>query len=112
MEIKKRCRLTGVPQGARFAREWGGGSRSNPLDVAVRNKWRALEDSTASEIPIEMDLTDEDAVPTYGKISEKVLHLRRLGIPYAIIGERLGINRWLAMRAFRWAKDGYRKNQI
>jgi len=46
------------------------------------------------------------------KISEKVLHLRRLGIPYAIIGERLGINRWQAMRAFRWAKDGYRKNQI
>ena len=77
-------------------------------------KWRAPSERirTASEIPVEVDLTDEDAVPTYMKISEKVLHLRRLGIPYAIIGERLGINRWLAMRAFRWAKDGYRKNQI
>jgi len=46
------------------------------------------------------------------KISEKVLHLRRLGMPYASIAERLRINRWMALRAVRWAKDGSSKNQI
>jgi hypothetical protein len=92
----------------------GGFGYFESSQCAATEEWRAPSERirTASEIPIEVDLTDEDAVPTYMKISEKVLHLRRLGIPYAIIGERLGINRWLAMRAFRWAKDGYRKNQI
>jgi len=51
-----------------------------------------------------MDLTNEDAVPIYMKISEKVLHLRRLGMPYATIAERLKINLWMAKRAARWAK--------
>lgn len=68
--------------------------------------WRAPSERirTASEIPIEVDLTDEDAVPIYMKISEKVLHLRKLGMPYTSICERLGINRWMALRAARWAK--------
>ena len=35
-----------------------------------------------------MDLTDENAVPTYMKISKKVLHLRRLGMSYPGISER------------------------
>ncbi len=48
-----------------------------------------------------MDLTDEDAVPTYVKISEKVLHLRRLGMTYASIAEHLGINLWMAKKAAR-----------
>ncbi len=59
-----------------------------------------------------MDLTDEDAIPIYMKVSEKVLHLRRLGMTYPSICEHLGVNRWMALRATRWAKDGYRKNQI
>jgi hypothetical protein len=68
--------------------------------------WRAPSERirTASEIPIEMDLTDEDAVPTYMKISEKVLHLRRLDMPYATIAERLKTNLWMAKRAARWGK--------
>jgi DNA invertase Pin-like site-specific DNA recombinase len=68
--------------------------------------WRAPSERirTASEIPIEVDLKDEDTSPIYMKISEKVLHLRRLGIPYAGICERLGVNRWMALRAVRWAK--------
>ena len=49
-----------------------------------------------------MDLTDEDAVPVYMKISEKVLHLRRLGMTYTNIAERLGINPWMAKKAARW----------
>ena len=49
-----------------------------------------------------MDLTDEDAVPVYVKISEKVLHLRRFGMTYTNIAERLGINPWMAKKAARW----------
>jgi len=49
-----------------------------------------------------VNLTDEDAVPIYMKISEKVLHLRRLGMAYAIIAERLGVNLWMAKKAARW----------
>ena len=48
-----------------------------------------------------MNLADEDAVPIYMKISEKVLHLRRLGMPYADIAERLGVNLWMAKKAAR-----------
>jgi hypothetical protein len=68
--------------------------------------WRAPSERirTASEIPIEVVLTDEDAVPAYIKISEKVLHLRRLGMPYASIAKRLGVNLWMAKRAARWGK--------
>jgi hypothetical protein len=71
-----------------------------------REKWRAPSERirTASEIPIEVDLTDEDAVPAYMKVSEKVLHLRRLGMPYTSIAERIGVNLWMAKRAARWAK--------
>ncbi len=67
-------------------------------------KWRAPSERirTASEIPIEVDLTDEDAVPAYVKISEKVLHLRRLGMTYPGIAERLGVNLWMAKKAARW----------
>jgi hypothetical protein len=57
---------------------------------------------TASEIPIEADLTDEDATPIYMRISDKVLHLRRLGMTYTNIAERLGINPWMAKKAARW----------
>jgi hypothetical protein len=66
--------------------------------------WRAPSERirTASEIPIEVNLTDPDAVPTYVKISEKVLHLRRLGMTYASIADRLGINLWMAKKAARW----------
>jgi hypothetical protein len=51
-----------------------------------------------------VNLTDEEAVPAYVKISEKVLHLRRLGMTYASIADRLGVNLWMAKRAARWAK--------
>ena len=71
-------------------------------------KWRAPSERirTASEIPIEVDLTDEDAVPIYMKISEKVLHLRRLGMPYADIAKRLGVNVWMAKKAAGWGRIG------
>jgi len=49
-----------------------------------------------------VDLTDEDAIPIYMRISDKVLHLRRLGVPYASIADRLGVNLWMAKRAARW----------
>ena len=67
-------------------------------------RWRAPSERirTASEIPIEVDLTDEDAIPVYMKISEKVLHLRRLGMSYTGIAERLGVNLWMAKKAARW----------
>jgi hypothetical protein len=69
-------------------------------------KWRAPSERirTASEIPIEVELRDENAIPLYMKVSEKVLHLRRLGMPYANIAERLGVNLWMAKKASRWAK--------
>jgi len=51
-----------------------------------------------------VDLTGEDAVPVYMKISEKVLHLRRLGMTYAAIAEQLGVNLWMAKRATHWSK--------
>jgi hypothetical protein len=57
---------------------------------------------TASEIPIEVNLTDEDAVPVY--MTEKVLHLRRLGMPYDAIADRLGVNLWMAKKAARWGR--------
>jgi hypothetical protein len=59
--------------------------------------WRALSERirTASEIPIEVDLTDIDAA----------LHLRRLGMTYPNIAERLGINPWMAKKAARWGKS-------
>ena len=49
-----------------------------------------------------MDLTDEDTIPIYIKISEKVLHLRRLGMTYTNIAEHLGIKPWMAKKAARW----------
>ncbi len=58
-----------------------------------------------------MDLRDEDAVPIYKKKSDKVLHLRRLGIPYANIAERLGINVWMIKKAARWGKAQTSKAQ-
>jgi len=53
-------------------------------------------------MPIEADLTDEDAIPIYMRISDKVLHLRRLGMTYTNIAERLGINPWMAKKGARW----------
>jgi hypothetical protein len=73
------------------------GRGSNHLGRAPSERIR-----TASEIPIEVDLTDEDAVPAYMKISEKVLHLRRLGMPYISIAGHLGVNLWMAKKAARW----------
>jgi len=49
-----------------------------------------------------VDLTAEDAIPIYMRISDKVLHLRRLGMTYTNIAERLGINPWMAKKAARW----------
>jgi len=49
-------------------------------------------------------LRDEDAIPIYMRISDKVLHLRRLGMTYTNIAERLGINPWMAKKAARWGK--------
>ncbi|MDO8738417.1 hypothetical protein [Candidatus Deferrimicrobium sp.] len=49
-----------------------------------------------------MELTDEEAIPIYMRISDKVLHLRRLGMTYTNIAERLGINLWMAKKAARW----------
>jgi hypothetical protein len=49
-----------------------------------------------------MNLMDEDAIPIYMRISDKVLHLRRLGMTYTNIAERLGINPWMAKEAARW----------
>jgi len=68
-----------------------------------RNCWRAPSERirTASEIPIEVDLTDEDTIPIYMRISDKVLHLRRMGMTYTNIAERLGINPWMAKKAAR-----------
>ncbi len=69
-------------------------------------EWRAPSERirTASDIPIEVDLTDPDAIPVYMKISEKVLYLRRLEMSYTRIAEHLGVNLWMAKRAARWAK--------
>ncbi|MFZ2223133.1 MAG: hypothetical protein WAV26_00450 [Candidatus Deferrimicrobium sp.] len=66
-------------------------------------KWRAPSERirTALEIPVEMELTDADAIPVYMKISEKVLHLRRLGMSYASIADHLGVNLWMAKKAAR-----------
>ena len=68
--------------------------------------WRAPSERirTASEIPIEVNLTDEGAIPAYIRISEKVIHLRRLGMTYTSIAENLGVNLWMAKRAAQWAK--------
>ena len=49
-----------------------------------------------------MDLQNEETVPIYMRISDKVLRLRRLGMPYANIAERLGVNLWMAKKAARW----------
>jgi hypothetical protein len=38
------------------------------------------------------------------KVSEKVLHLRGLGMSYTSIADRLGVNLWMAKRAARFAK--------
>jgi len=67
-------------------------------------EWRAPSERirTVSEIPIEVELRDQASVPAYMKVSEKVLHLRRLGITYPSIAERLGINPWMAKKAVRW----------
>jgi hypothetical protein len=58
-----------------------------------------------------MDLTDEDAVPIYMKISEKVLHLKRLGMAYARIAEHLGVNVWMAKKASRWPKTHHKRKK-
>jgi hypothetical protein len=72
--------------------------------ISPGKEWRAPSERirTSSEIPIEVDLTDEDTIPTYMKISEKVLHLRKLGMSYTSIAERLRVNLWMAKKAARW----------
>jgi len=69
-------------------------------------KWRAPSERirTAAEIPIELDITDKDAVPIYIIIAEKIIHLRSLGMSYASICERLNVNRWMALKAVKWAR--------
>jgi hypothetical protein len=75
--------------------------------------WRAPSERirTASEIPIKADLIDKDAVPVYMKISKKVLHLRRLGMTYTRIAERLGVNLWMAKKAAHWGKTHQEKRK-
>jgi hypothetical protein len=91
----------------------GGGFASNPRNARWEKNWRAPSERirTASGIPIEVALTDLDAVPTYVKISEKVMHLHRLGMPYATISERLKINLWMAHRAARWGKARHKRRE-
>jgi hypothetical protein len=60
---------------------------------------------------MEVNLTDEGAIPVYMKVSEKVLHLRRLGTPYATIAERLKINLWMAKSAARWSKTHLKRRE-
>ena len=82
-------------------------------ELILLKKWRAPSERirTASKIPIEVNLTDEGAVPVYMKISEKALHLRRLGMAYATIAERLKINLWMAKRAARWGKTHLKRRE-
>jgi DNA-binding CsgD family transcriptional regulator len=58
-----------------------------------------------------MNLTDEDAIAVYMKVSEKVLHLRRLGMTYTNIAERLGINPWMVKKAARWGKTHLKRRE-
>jgi hypothetical protein len=76
-------------------------------------KWRAPSERirTASEIPIEVELRDEASVPAYMMISEKVLHLRRLGMAYAKIAEHLGVNLWMAKKAARWGEAHHKRRK-
>ena len=69
-------------------------------------EWRAPSERirTASEIPIQMELTGEETIPIYMRISDKVLHLRRLGMSYARIADRLGVNLWMAKKSAHWGK--------
>ena len=88
-----------------WSRMCGSRGRRSSCAAATRRwpiRWRQERIRTASEIPVEVDLTDEDAIPIYMRISDKVLHLRRLGVPYASIADRLGVNLWMAKRAARW----------
>jgi len=70
----------------------------------LEKSWRTPSERirTASEIPIEVELRDEDAIPIFMRISDKVLHLRRLGMTYTNIAERRGINPWMAKKAAQW----------
>ena len=61
---------------------------------------------TASEIAIQVELTDEETIPIYMRISDKVLHLRRLGMSYTRIADRLGVNLWMAKKSAHWGTDG------
>jgi hypothetical protein len=81
--------------------EWEKAGHHNKL-----KKWRAPSERirTAAEIPIEVDLQDEDAIPNYMRISDKVLHLLRFGMTYTNIAEHLGINLWMAKKAARLGK--------
>jgi len=56
-----------------------------------------------------VDLTDEAAVQKYIKIAERVLHLRRLGMTYATIAERLGVNMWMVKKAARWGMSNHNR---
>ena len=88
-----------------LAHTMASGNVDTPSGVPTSGQtWRAPSERirTASEIPIEVNLTDEDAVPAYVKISEKVLHLRRLGMAYTNIAEHLRVNLWMAKKAARW----------
>ena len=51
-----------------------------------------------------MELTDEETIPIYMRISDKVLHLRRLGMSYIRIADRLGVNLWMAKKSVHRGK--------
>jgi hypothetical protein len=75
--------------------------------------WRVPSERirTAFEIPIEVDLTDEGAVPAYMEIAQKVLYHSRLGMTYTSVAERLGVNLWMAKRGTHLGKAHQEKRK-
>ena len=76
-------------------------------------KWRAPSERirTASEIPIEVDLTDKDASPNLHEDFRKGITSPQVGMEYTGIAERLGVNVWMAERAARWGKTHLKRRE-
>jgi hypothetical protein len=72
-------------------------------------KWWTLSQRirTLAEIPFLVDLLEIEEPPVYQQISEKSLHLHKLGLSNEAIGKHLGVDGKTVAKALRWMMDKY-----
>jgi len=56
-------------------------------------------------MPVDIEIVETTEPPVYQRIAAKATHLHELGMTYLEISKKLGVDRWTAGKAVRWAKS-------